>query len=465
MVVADLAMKLCCRGIKRGVSEFFIEAKRSADEVADGDVATLIDKGYEALEKWELDDGQHQLAAQRAGYWGVRFSDEDWCLVKACVGWLKAADPKAVRLVVSEAALRRTPDMNTDLHEWTASLAADDLSPPPSDAAPECLRAWAKRLLLYIMDLCEQSLRNYLGIIIAARPADGVVADVVYWNAQNATLHKLLNDPATACKGTASPAAPDEVTQRLKLLEDQGLRAMRNARAHLADFTIVGGRVRAGEKEWTPEEMRGAFELLVSTLGALSLAVTIGAGRHYKSSGGSGHSEAADACFDLSAVERLLCSWMGWPSADVSLAGTIITAEVRSSDPIRFKTLVHAASHCRLLEGEPADTMICRVTPADAANRAVSIELPISSSAEAQHLRDNPDDEEMMLEWSDRTKIDNCKLMVPTEAGGYGGWPRMQEDYRFWEAGRQSVSASYSGAPGIWRPVGILWPCAYPPVR
>ena len=316
--------------------------------------------------------------------------------------------------------------MNTDLHQWAESLSSDDLALPQHGVRPERLRAWAKRMLFYILNLCEQPLKNYLGIIAAV--SDN--SESAYAKTQRAMLNSLLT-----CL-----SAPSAVVQRLKRLEDKGLRTLRNAGAHIANVTISEGLIHIqsksnkGPETWQPERMRDVFESLLVTLEAISLGVSIGAGPHYQSPEAEHPNEAVASGSDLSVIEQLFTVWMEWLDAKVSLKDQTITVEARSNGPIRFWTLVRASTRCNMCK--PAKTLICHVTPAydGAVSRTMVIEIPILSHTETRPQDDPAVEEKVMLEMAGRIKIDGTKLFG---YDGYGGLDRLQADQRFWEGARQ----------------------------
>ena len=402
------------------IAWFFDEAKRLADISADGDVATLIDRGINALEENDLDGRRYGPAAQRAGYWAHGFSPGDWKLVSECAKRLQAR-PGAAEAVVREADRHRIPDMNTDIYNLSSVLGGDDgLALPESGAAPDRMRVWVLRILPYIQHVVEQMLKNYLGMLIAADCDDPVAT---YQKTQGYVLGEFAQDNGT----------PDEVKVLLRRV-----RPLRNAAAHIANVTIADGQILirprngADHEPWQPEEVEDAFKSLLRTLGAVSLGVTIGAGPHYQASAAEEISEAVAAGSDLSLIEHLLTIWMEWSDVRASFHDGTITVEARSAGPVRFGTLVMASGQCNICEA--AETLICRVTPVgDGAvwsPMAIEMRVPPSRS-DAQPQDDSAAEERIMSEMVESGKIDDAQFF--DEPNSYGGMQRLCSDQRFWE--------------------------------
>ena len=400
------------------IARFFGEAKLLADVDADGDVATLIDRGINALEREGLDGRRYAGAAQRAGHWEPRFGEGDWKLVRECADRLQAK-PAATEAIVRESGRHRTPDMNADIYAL-ASLPGDDddLALPEPGAAPELMRDWARRILGHVRHACEQTLKNYLGMVIAADSDDPVAA---YKKTQECTVGDFARDNGT----------PEDMKALLSRV-----RPLRNADAHV-DFTIADGQIlirpRKGSdhEPWQPEEVEEAFKSLLRMLGAVSLGATIGAGPHYQASAAEEISEAVAAGSDLSLIEHLLTTWMEWSDVRASFHDGTITAQARSAGPIRFGTLVMAAGQCNICEA--AETLICRVTPVGdgALWSPVAIEMRVHSRSDARPQDDSAAEERIMSEMAQSVKIDGARFF--DEPNSYGGMQRLCSDQRFWE--------------------------------
>ena len=401
------------------IARFFDEAKRLADVVADGDVATLIDRGINALEREGLDGRRYAGAAQRAGHWEPRFGEGDWKLVRECADRLQA-NPAAAEAIVRESGRHRTPDMNADIYALSSLLGDDDdLALPEPGAAPGLMRVWAHRILAHIRHACEQTLKNYLGMVIAVGSDDPVAA---YKETQEYTVGEFARANGT----------PDDMKALLNRV-----RPLRNADAHV-DFTIknrqilIRPRKGSDHEPWQPEEVEDAFKTLLRTLGAVSLGATIGVGPHYQASAAEEISEAAAAGSDLSLIEHLLTTWMEWSDVRASFHDGAIAVEARSAAPVRFGTLGMASGQCNVCEA--AETLICRVTPVgDGAVRPpMAIEMPVPSPSDARTQDDPAAEERIMLAMSQSVKIDGAQFL-DEPPDGYGGMRRLCSDQRFWE--------------------------------
>lgn len=320
------------------IARFFDEAKRLADVVADGDVATLIDRGINALEREGLDGRRYAGAAQRAGHWEPRFGEGDWKLVRECADRLQA-NPAAAEAIVRESGRHRTPDMNADIYALSSLLGDDDdLALPEPGAAPGLMRVWAHRILAHIRHACEQTLKNYLGMVIAVGSDDPVAA---YKETQEYTVGEFARANGTS----------DDMKALLNRV-----RPLRNADAHV-DFTIknrqilIRPRKGSDHEPWQPEEVEDAFKTLLRTLGAVSLGATIGVGPHYQASAAEEISEAAAAGSDLSLIEHLLTTWMEWSDVRASFHDGAIAVEARSAGPGPVRDSGHGFGAMQRLRG------------------------------------------------------------------------------------------------------------------
>ncbi len=448
--------------------DLLLEAKSLADEVTDGDIAALIDKGITALEQNDLPARGHGLPAWRTGYWATLFQPDDWAIVQECVLWLtgEGSDDDVVTAVMSEATPRAAA-MNVALHRYARRTAAA----PDNSALPEELLGEALKLTEHVRDVTEQSLRFYLGIIIASRYQTGTDAAS---HADAVGRYKKTQYTDTLGKLLTRKQVPDALSRRRQDLLDRGLAALRNAGAHPANINATDDKVlihassdnaEAPFEEWTLEQMRDVTDLMRRTTGALSVAVSIASCGRVLPPGEEGGG--------LSALERLLETWMEWSGVTASADGeSVITVQARAPGAIRFGNLVHAAGGCPALVGHIADTLRCEVTPIDAAAvlPQITIEMPIPGPEDVPADADDSDYERMALEKAAKIKIDGKPFMIldadgkplgPGDApANYGGPVRMRQDRRFWAPpGDYEEETGYSGAPGIFRPVGIvnLW--------
>lgn len=400
----------------------FDEAKHLADMGADGDVATLIDRGIKALAENKLDGRRYAPAAQIAGYCAYSFRSGDWDLARECANRLQVKSDAAEAIVI-EAGRHRIPDMNTDMREWAAMLSRGDLVCPEPGENPENIRAWVLRVLRCISDLSEQALKNYLGIFIAVDSEDPVSA---YDETQQYTLGDFSNHNETP------PAV-------VRLLEKKGkIRMLRNARSHVANITVTEEgqiliRPRGADYEpWQPEEIEDVFKTLLQMLWALSLGVAIGAGHPYQSSAAEDISDAVAAGSDLSLIKHLLATWMEWSDVRASFHDGTITVEARSAGPVRFGTLAIASGQCNVCAA--AKTLACTVTSiGDGAVRPpMTIEMPVHSRSDARPQDDPAAEERIILAMAQSVKIDGAQFL-DEPPDGYGGMRRLCSDQRFWE--------------------------------
>lgn len=380
-----------------GFYGWFREAKALADESADGDVAALLGKGAALLEEHGFDPRSHQDAAQRAVHWSSRFGGGEWASVRECAAVFEAADPQHVAAVM-QAAAPRSADMNEDLLGWLLGEQSKTLSLPGPE---ENLRPWAQRVLQFIMNLSEQPAKNYLGMLIAvADPETGHAAT------QRLELGRLLNH------ARAKQAAPESVISRL-----DRTRPLRNSAAHIANLSIVGGRIELQGDKWTPEALIGELKNLLQTVGVLSLAVAIGSGRATRaalSDDGDG-SVPGDGDDGLVPMEDLLACWMEWSDVKAARSGPQITVTARASGPILFYTLMQAAGFFRSYEG--AATAVFDINHGMDDIGRVVIGFPILP----------PDaDEQAMWDSMPRFTIDGEPIHDT-----YGGIARLMDDHRF----------------------------------
>lgn len=377
-----------------GFYGWFREAKVLADESAGGDVAALLGKGVALLEGHGFGPRSHPAAAQRAVYWSSRFGGGEWASVRECVAVLEAADPQHVAAVM-QAAAPRSADMNEDLLGWLLGEQSKNLSLP---GPGENLRPWAQRVLQFIMNLSEQPAKNYLGMLIAvADPETGHAAT------QRLELGRLLD------RARAKKAAPESVISRLGRA-----RPLRNSAAHMANLSIVDGRVELQGDKWTPEALIGELESLLQTVGVLSLAVDIWSGRAALSDGGDG-SAPGDGDDGLAPMEDLLACWMEWSDVKAARSGPQITVTARASGPILFFTLIQAAGFFRGYEGAARAVFDIDHGMDDIGRVVIGFPiLPLDA------------DEQAMWDSMPRITIDGEPIHGP-----YGGIARLMDDHRF----------------------------------
>lgn len=412
-----------------GFYRWFREAKALADKSAGGDVAALLDKGTALLEEHGFGPRSHQDAAQRAAHWSSRFGGGEWASVRECAAVFEAADPRHVAAVM-QAAAPRSADMNEDLLGWLLGEQSKNLSLP---GPGENLRPWAQRVLQFIMNLSEQPAKNYLGMLIAvADPETGHAAT------QQLELGRLLS------RARAKQAAPESVISRL-----DRVRPLRNSAAHMANLSIVGGRIELQGDNWAPEALIGELENLLQTVGVLSLAVAIGSGRAARAALSDGGDGSAPGTADDSLVpmEDLLGCWMEWSDVKAARSGPQITVTARASGPILFCTLIQAVGFFRGYEGT-AEAVFDIDHNMDDIGRVV-IGSPIL-----------PPDADEQARWDSmpRLTIDGEPIH-----GAYGGIARLMDDHRFvanFPDTPEGQETEHVGPPG---PVIRAWGYSFTP--
>lgn len=394
----------------QSIRRFFSEAKRLADDSARGDVAELIDRGITALQREGMDSREHADAAQRAGHWDAQFKSEDWALAKECEARMRD-NPAAARVIVHESE-QRVEEMNRDIFLVQSLYGGDDelTASDPVDAL------WVHRMLGHIRLACEQTLRNYLGMFVAAGDDDPAG---VYKKTQRYDIGDFCHDPG--------------VPESLKPLLHKA-RVLRNAGAH-ADFFIRDGQVwirpdrDKDHKPWAPEKIADTYKSLLRSLGAISLGTTTGSGP-YRSERALDVSAAAADGSDLSLIEHLLSSWMEWEEVRASLADGVITVDAKAPGPVRFGSLLMAAGQCNLCEA--ASKLACRVTFAGptAGWPPMTVEFPVRPRPENRPPDDPAEDEQRAIEHGLAIKIDGKSFF---DGDDYGGMPALYQDDRFAE--------------------------------
>ena len=125
------------------------------------------------------------------------------------------SNPSKIREVLDEAKAR-TQDMNLDLARWSRQFV------PFKDY--EDLRERVSAMLCFILRLCEQPLKHYLGIAIAVAPQGEP-----YDETQDMTVGKILHK--------ASVHVP-WISNRINRIN-----YLRNAAAHISNYTIDNGQI------------------------------------------------------------------------------------------------------------------------------------------------------------------------------------------------------------------------------